>query len=119
MYDIVIKGGIVVNGTGNPWFRADIAIVEESIVKIGYLSLEKAEEIVDATGLVVSPGFIDMHSHSDISLLINPRAESKIMQGVTTEVIVDCGFSAAPLLDETIHLVKEKSKLIIKMLSWI
>jgi len=98
----------VVDGTGNPWFKADVAIAKDKIVKIGDLNSEKAEEIIDATGLIVSPGFIDMHSHSDISLLINPRAESKIMQGVTTEVIGNCGFSVAPLLDENLHLIKEE-----------
>jgi len=108
VFDLIIKGGTVVDGTGNPWFKADIAVTKDKIVKIGDLSSDKADEIIDATGLIVSPGFIDMHSHSDISLLINPKAESKIMQGVTTEVIGNCGFSAAPLLDETIHLVKEE-----------
>jgi N-acyl-D-amino-acid deacylase len=97
MLDLVIKNGHVVDGTGNPWFNADVGIQGERIAKIGRLSKDKALRVLDVSGLIVSPGFIDMHSHSDLLLLINPKAESKIRQGVTTEVIGNCGDSAAPL----------------------
>jgi len=94
---LVIRNGLVVEGTGSPWFRADVGIVADRIVKIGRLSDTSARQEIDASGRVVCPGFIDAHSHSDTAILINPRAESKIRQGVTTEIIGNCGSSAAPL----------------------
>jgi len=94
--DILIRNGLVVDGTGNPWFRADVGIDGGRIAKVGRLGSAGAETVLDAGGLLVAPGFIDMHSHSDLALTVNPRAESKIRQGVTTEVIGNCGFSAAP-----------------------
>jgi N-acyl-D-amino-acid deacylase len=99
LFDIVVKNGIVVDGTGNPWFKADVGIKDGLMNDIGELSSSKSEKVLDAKGLVVAPGFIDMHAHSDLSLLINPLAESKVRQGVTTEVIGNCGSSAAPLND--------------------
>jgi len=99
MFDIIIRNGHIVNGTGNTWYKADIGIRKDSIEKIGRLEKEQATRIIDAKGLVVCPGFIDMHSHSDFALLINPKADSKIHQGITTEVIGNCGGSAAPLND--------------------
>jgi len=99
VFDVIIKSGHIVNGAGNPWYKADIGISEEKIAAIGKLEKERATKIIDAKGLVVSPGFLDMHSHSDLALLINPKAESKIRQGITTEVIGNCGGSAAPLND--------------------
>jgi N-acyl-D-amino-acid deacylase len=96
-YSLLIRNGLVVEGTGSPWFRADIGIVANRIVKISRLTDASAKQVIDASGRVVCPGFIDSHSHSDIAILINPRAESKVRQGVTTEVIGNCGSSAAPL----------------------
>lgn len=95
-YDLIIKNGVVVDGTGNPWFRADVGIKDGKVIAVGHLSGVEAAKTIDATDLVVSPGFIDMHNHSDISLLVRPKAESHIMQGVTTMVIGQCGGSAAP-----------------------
>jgi len=99
MLDLVIKNGRIVDGTGNPWFKQDVGIANGKIVKIGNLSAEESKRIIDAKGLIVAPGFIDMHSHSDLSPLINPHTESKIRQGITTEVVGNCGVSAAPLND--------------------
>ena len=99
MYDIIIKGGKIIDGTGNPWFYSDIGIKDGKILRIGKLESEATKQIIDASGYVVSPGFIDIHSHSDFAPLINPYMESKVRQGVTTEVIGNCGFSAAPLND--------------------
>jgi len=99
MFDLIIKNGLVVDGTGNPWFRADIGIKNGRINKIGDLHSIESKEALDAKSLIVAPGFIDMHTHSDLSLLINPRAESKVRQGVTTDVVGNCGSSAAPLND--------------------
>ena len=100
MIDIKISGGRVIDGTGAPARAADVAIVGERIAAVGDLSREPAGRTIDAAGLVVSPGFIDMHSHSDWRLIGNRRAESKIRQGVTTEVVGNCGFSPAPVVDE-------------------
>ena len=100
MFDIIIGGGKVINGTGGPWFKADIGIKDGQIAVIGDLTEAEAGKTIDASGLVVSPGFIDAHSHSDSALLANAKAESKIRQGVTTEVIGQCGSSAAPLSEK-------------------
>ncbi|HEV8436792.1 MAG TPA: D-aminoacylase [Methylomirabilota bacterium] len=100
MIDIKISGGQIVDGTGAAARRADIGISGDSITAIGDLSREPAGRTLAADGLTVTPGFIDMHSHSDWRLWANRRAESKIRQGVTTEVVGNCGFSPAPVSDE-------------------
>jgi N-acyl-D-amino-acid deacylase len=108
VFDILIKNGRLVDGAGNPWFNADIGIAKGRITRIGKIADVKAETIIDAFGLIVSPGFIDIHTHSDLALLINPRAESKIRQGVTTEVVGNCGSSAAPVRKETLRFLKDE-----------
>ena len=100
MLDIKLEGGRAIDGTGRPALRADVGIKGEAIAAIGDLSLEPAGLTIHATGLTVTPGFIDVHSHSDWRLWSNRRAESKIRQGVTTEVVGNCGFSPAPVSDE-------------------
>ena len=95
-YDILIKNGKIIDGTGNPWYRADIAIEKGKIVALGR-DLGKAGKVIDAKEHIISPGFIDIHSHSDLPALIDPMAHSKIRQGVTTEVVGQCGNSAAPM----------------------
>jgi N-acyl-D-amino-acid deacylase len=107
MFDLVVKGGQVVDGTGNPFFRADVAIQGGKIAKVGRVGPNEAERSVDATGLVVTPGFIDIHSHSDLTVLINPKLESSVRQGVTTEVVGNCGFSCAPITDDHLDLWKQ------------
>ncbi|MCW4051362.1 MAG: D-aminoacylase [Candidatus Bathyarchaeota archaeon] len=94
-YDILIKNGRVMDGSGNPWYKADVAVKGDKIEAIGDLS--KATKVIDAKNNIVAPGFIDIHSHSDMPILIDPRGLSKIHQGVTTEVIGQCGNSAAPM----------------------
>ncbi|HEY0548077.1 MAG TPA: amidohydrolase family protein, partial [Verrucomicrobiae bacterium] len=93
-YDLVIRNGKIIDGSGNPWFRGDVAINGDRIVSVGRITGD-AKRVIDATGLVVAPGFIDMHSHSDWVLLEDGNAQSKIRQGVTTEVIGE-STSAAP-----------------------
>jgi len=109
LFDLVVKNGIVVDGTGNPWFKAAVGIRNGRISEIGELSSSESKESIDATGLVVAPGFIDMHAHSGFSLLINPLAESKVRQGITTEVIGNCGSSAAPLNEFLRKQIRETS----------
>lgn len=100
MLDLKIEGGLVVDGTGTAGARADVGIRDDAIVAVGDLSRRPAGSTLRASGKVVTPGFIDMHSHSDWRLWANRRAESKIRQGVTTEVVGNCGFSPAPATDE-------------------
>ena len=95
--DVILTGVDVIDGSGSPPFRADVGLQGDHIAAIGDLSAQTAPTVIAGDGLVAAPGFIDMHSHSDFTLPINPRAESKIRQGVTTEVIGMCGASPAPL----------------------
>lgn len=94
-YDVVVRGGRVIDGSGGPWFHADVGVREGRIVEIGDLGDHPAVDVIDATGRVVTPGFIDMHTHSDYALLRDGRGLSKIRQGVTTEVLGESG-SVAP-----------------------
>ncbi|MFI5449033.1 MAG: amidohydrolase family protein [Candidatus Bathyarchaeia archaeon] len=103
-----MKNGCVIDGVGNPWFKTDVGVAEGKIRKMGDLRDVSAETIIDAKGLVVSPGFFDMHSHSDFTLLVNPKAESKVRQGITTDVNGHCGQSAAPIArEEHREMIKE------------
>jgi len=94
-YDLVIRNGRIVDGAGNPWFYGDVAVRGERIVAVGKIGDHEAKREIDAKGFVVSPGFIDMHSHSDFLLLEDGDAQSKIRQGVTTEILGE-GDSAGP-----------------------
>jgi N-acyl-D-amino-acid deacylase len=100
LLDLKIEGATVVDGTGTAGGRADVGIQDERIAAVGDLSRENAGNRLNASGRVLAPGFIDMHSHSDWRLTGNRRAESKIRQGVTTEVVGNCGFSPAPVAPE-------------------
>jgi len=97
-FDLLIQNGSVLDGTGAEAFSADVGIIGERIAAIGDLSKAEATQTIDATGKMVCPGFIDAHSHSDAYLLIEPRASSKVFQGITTEVCGNCGASVAPRL---------------------
>lgn len=99
-FDLLIKNGTVFDGTGSPPYDADIGITEDTIAAIGEFPPSSANMIYDAKSLAVSPGFIDVHSHSEFTILADPRAQGKISQGITTEINGNCGLSAAPLLGE-------------------
>jgi dihydroorotase/N-acyl-D-amino-acid deacylase len=101
-YDIVISNGRIVDGTGAPWFRADVGIVGERIEAIGNLASANAATKIDASGLVVAPGFIDLLGQSEFNVLVDSRAASKIMQGVTTEITGEGG-SIAPVNDRMVE----------------
>lgn len=94
--DLVIRGGTVVDGTGAAALAADVGIVGGRIVAVGALR-QRAQRVLDARGLVVAPGFIDVHSHDDMALIRGPRLDFKVMQGVTTVVIGSCGSGVAPV----------------------
>ena len=97
-YDLVIRNGHIIDGTGSPWYAADIAIRDGHIAAIGHLDSAAAKLTIDAAGMVVAPGFIDMLGQSEESMLVNPHLPSKIYQGITTEITGEGG-SAAPLTD--------------------
>ncbi len=97
MFDILIKGASVVDGTGNSAKVEDVGIKGDTISEIGQIDSADSQVTVDAKGLFLCPGFIDVHSHSDFNIMAEPPGESKIRQGVTTEVCGNCGLSAAPL----------------------
>ncbi len=94
---ILIKNGKLIDGTGNPWFKADLLIDDGKIKKIApRINTNEAEQVIDASGLIVSPGFIDIHTHSDATVLLS-RGENVLTQGVTTHVVGNCGFSMTPM----------------------
>jgi N-acyl-D-amino-acid deacylase len=95
MNDLVIKNALIVDGTGKPAYRGDVAVTGAKISHIGH-SLS-AHRVIDASGLIIAPGFVDIHSHSDYTVLVDNRAENKILQGVTCEVTGNCGYSASPM----------------------
>ncbi len=96
MYDLIIKNGKIIDGTGSPAYRADLAVSNGKIVRIDR-GITGGKKVIDAAGLVVTPGFIDSHSHADLGLLAYPEQTQKIQQGITTSIGGQCGFSRAPL----------------------
>src|SRR5438034_2183308 len=105
--DIVIRGGQVVDGSGAPGRVADVVIRDGRVAAIEPGHVGPARRVIDARGRVVSPGFVHVKTHSDWTLPLNPRAESKVRQGVTTEVIGHCGFSVAPVLPGRVELLRD------------
>jgi N-acyl-D-aspartate/D-glutamate deacylase len=104
-FDILIRRGTIVDGTGKPSFQGDIGIQGDRILWVRPSAAPaQAGKVIDAKGLVVTPGFIDSHSHSDVMVLYDPEYDAKIRQGVTTDVIGICGFSLAPVSKETLPL---------------
>jgi len=109
-FDLLIRGGHVFNGLGTPGLDLDVAVREDRIVLIAPgVDPGRSRRVIDARGKAVSPGFIDPHSHTDLELLVNPRAESKIRQGVTTEIAGNCGFTLFPLAGD---FMEEKKSLL-------
>src|SRR5712691_7656957 len=106
-WDILIRGGTVIDGSGRPGEGADVAIAGGRIARIAPALAGDAARIIEAAGLAVTPGFIDIKTHSDFTLPINPKAESKVRQGVTTEIIGHCGFSVAPVLPGKAQLLAD------------
>src|SRR5215212_8449932 len=97
-YDLIIRNGRIIDGTGSPWYAGDVAVREGRIARIGRFGAVAAKQTIDAVGKVVAPGFIDMLGQSDLTILVDPRLPSKIFQGITTEFTGE-GSSVAPLND--------------------
>ena len=95
-FDVLILNGEIVDGTGTGRYKGDVGIDGDRIAAIGLLAESEARLRIDARGQVVAPGFIDMHSHSDVTLMDDPGGESKVHQGVSTEVTGNCGYSPFP-----------------------
>jgi len=118
-YDYIIGNGTVVDGSGSPASCVDVAIENGIIAAVGDLKKQTARNYVDATGLVVSPGFIDIHTHSDLSLIVDGRAVSMITQGVTTNTTGNCGLSPAPVSGETRHLIRTMMTVLHEETPWV
>jgi N-acyl-D-amino-acid deacylase len=116
-YDLVISGGHIVDGTGAPWFAGDIGIVGDGIAAIGDLQHAVAKRRIDATEMIVAPGFIDLQGQSEFNLLVDNRAASKITQGVTTEITGE-GTSIAPLNERLIADLQDQAKKYDVALDW-
>jgi len=106
MFDVIITNGLVVDGSGRPATKTDVGIEADKITAVGDLQHAQAARTIDAAGMVVSPGFVDIHTHSDLSLLVEPYGKSKVMQGVTTEVSGNCGYSPFPISPERTPLLR-------------
>jgi N-acyl-D-amino-acid deacylase len=118
MLDILIQNSLVVDGTGKPVFKADVGIAEGRIAVVARGVEQEAMRTIQAPGLHLAPGFIDPHTHSDFTLLADPRAESKIRQGVTTEIIGNCGFSPAPLAGAAVKEAQAEARSVGVNITW-
>jgi len=117
-FDVVIRRGRVLDGTGSPWRVADIGIRGGKIARVGRLGRAKWERAIDASGTYVAPGFIDIHTHSDIGILVEPSAECAVRQGVTTHVIGNCGDSPAPISERYRELAVRRFEYYLQARDW-
>ena len=111
MYSLMIKNVKVVDGLGNPWYYADVGVRGEKIAHIGRISIDNSEKVIEGKGMALAPGFFDMHSHSDLIFLSEKQPElmeGRIRQGITTEIIGNCGISVSPVKDEIKPVSREK-----------
>jgi N-acyl-D-amino-acid deacylase len=102
MYDLIVKNGRIIDGSGNPWLATDVGILKGKITKIGPIGNAEAQQNIDARGKFVCPGFVDGHSHSDLFILSEPEARQKVMQGITTENGGLDGMSVAPIREQDV-----------------
>jgi N-acyl-D-amino-acid deacylase len=108
MFDIVIKNARIIDGTGAPWFTGDVGVTAGRITSMGFFPENvAAKRVIQAQGRYLMPGFVDTHTHSDFELLRDPGLNYKLYQGVTTLAIGQCGYSAAPVIDENLHALDQ------------
>src|SRR6476646_4472299 len=107
MYDLLFRNARIVDGSGSPWYRADLAVAGDRIAAIGWLDGAEAGQTIDCGDFVLAPGFFDLHVHSDLSLLAEPRHEAKIYQGVTTDLLGQDGLSYAPISRQKLPLLRK------------
>lgn len=105
MLDLLLRNGRIIDGTGAPWVRGDVGVASGRIVAMAPHLSQRSHRMIDATGCLVTPGFIDTHSHGDFGILAFPAAENLLQQGVTTAIVGQCGVSLAPLTDEAEPLI--------------
>src|SRR2546428_12354135 len=117
-FDVVIRGGLVVEGTGAPGGRADIGPGGAKIARVGDVGRSKSAIVIDASGKYVAPGFIDIHTHSDLGILVEPTAECAVRQGVTTDVIGNCGDSPAPISERYRELAMRRFGYYVQARDW-
>ena len=108
MLDLLLRNARVLDGSGNPWYRGDVGLQGDRIVAVGRVGDADAARVIDCGDRIVSPGFIDMHSHADVMLLAERRHEGKIFQGVTTDVLGQDGLSYAPVSPPTLQLLRRQ-----------
>src|SRR5574337_57199 len=118
MLDWRIRRARIIDGSGTPWFRGDVGIQDGRIVAVGDLDGARARRELDAGDRCLAPGFIDAHTHSDFSLPTFPRGESRISQGVTTEVGGNCGLAPFPVDPDRLDLLRDSTSFIAARLSW-
>jgi N-acyl-D-amino-acid deacylase len=118
VFDLVIRHARIVDGTGNPWFPGDLGIEGDRIASVGDLAGAAARRTIDAERAVVTPGFIDLHTHSDFTLPVFPGADAMLRQGVTTQLVGNCGFSPFPIAPERLDLVRAYTAFFDAGLSW-
>ena len=106
MLDLILRNARILDGSGNPWYRGNVGIQGDTIVAVGRVETGDAARTIDCGGQIVSPGFIDMHTHADVMLLAEPRHEGKIYQGVTTDLLGQDGLSYAPVSPKTLQLLR-------------
>ncbi|MEK8132878.1 D-aminoacylase [Paenibacillus filicis] len=117
MLDLIIQNGRVVDGTGNPWFFGDVGVKDGRIAAVGRIDQEAAK-IVNVHGKVIAPGFIDGHCHSDLMIFDHPHSEIKLRQGVTTEVVGNCGLAPAPYVKDRAEMLKSYVQPVLGRTEW-
>jgi len=110
VFDLVIKNGHIIDGTGNPWFKADVGISDGRITELSRVPLKSSGRIIDAMGMLICPGFINLHSHSDGSILYHNNAENCLSMGLVTELTGQCGSSVAPITEDYRESVRTRMK---------
>ncbi len=118
MHDLLFRGARIVDGTGSPRLPGDVAVDAGRIAAVGDLAGTRARRVVDVDGLILAPGFIDLHTHSDFTLPVYPRAPAMVRQGVTTQLVGNCGFSPFPVNEDRLDLLRAFAAFVDGGLSW-